>query len=134
PPITLTLGQVVSLDKAGVDGRADRCIGQTRRHGFRGPEDHPCAPLSHAPALAPFDDLGVLQTRRWPPPRFGMSPPAALALRVIPFTVCVPQSVPVCGQLIAGEQGNGVIRDMGDTSQQQISPSLIPFADYERYE
>jgi hypothetical protein len=39
--------------------------------------------------------------------------------------------VPVCGQLITGEQWNEVIRDMGDTGQQQISPGLIPFANHE---
>jgi hypothetical protein len=39
--------------------------------------------------------------------------------------------VPIGRQLIAGEQGKGVIRDMGDTGQQHISPSLIPFANHE---
>jgi hypothetical protein len=29
-----------------------------------------CAHVPHTPALAPFDDLGVLH-RRWPPPRLG---------------------------------------------------------------
>jgi hypothetical protein len=33
-----------------------------------------CAHVPHTPALAPFDDLGVLQTRRWPPPRLGCAP------------------------------------------------------------
>src|SRR5215471_9679910 len=117
--MTLTLGQVVPLDKTGVDSPTDRRVGQTCCHRFWGSEDNPWAHLHHAPALTPFDDLGVLQTRRWPPPRFGMSTPAALALRVIPFTVDVQQGMPVCGQLIAGEQGNEVIRDMGDSGQQQ---------------
>jgi hypothetical protein len=127
--MTLTLGQVGSLDKAGVDGRADRCLGPTRRHGCRGPEDPPCAHVSHAPALAPCDDLGVLQTSRGPPPRVGMSPPAALAVRGRPCTVWVQQRVPIGGQLSAGEQGKGVSRAMGDSGQQPSSPSLIPFAD-----
>src|SRR5262245_16458361 len=47
-PITLTLCQVVSFDKAGVDSRADRRMGQTRRHGFRCPEDDSCAHVHQA--------------------------------------------------------------------------------------
>ena len=82
-PIALTLCQVAPFDKTGVDGPADRGVGQTCRYRFWGPEDDPCAHVHNAPALAPFDDLGVLQTGKWPLPRFGMSPPAALALRVI---------------------------------------------------
>src|SRR5215471_2731989 len=62
-------------------------MGQTRRYGFRCPEDDSRAHVHQASALAPFDDLGVLQTGQWPPPRFGISPPAALALWLIPFTV-----------------------------------------------
>jgi hypothetical protein len=30
--------------------------------------------VHQASALAPFDDLGVLQTGQWPPPRLGISP------------------------------------------------------------
>src|SRR2546425_10198096 len=84
--MTLTLGQVVALDKARVDGRADRRMGHTRCHCFRGPEDDPGAHVHHAPALAPFDDLYVLQTGRGPQLGFGISAPASLALRAIPST------------------------------------------------
>jgi hypothetical protein len=47
-----------------------------------------------------------------------MSTPAALALRVIPFTVGVQQGMLVCRQLIAGEQRDEVVCDMDDTGQQ----------------
>jgi hypothetical protein len=60
-----------------------------------------------------------------------MSTPAALALRGIPCTVGVQQSVPICRQLIAGAQWHGVVRDLGDTGQQHIRTSLIPFANHE---
>ena len=43
-----------------------------------------------------------------PPLGFGISAPASRALRAIPFTVCVQQSVSIGGQLIAGEQRNGI--------------------------
>jgi hypothetical protein len=74
-PVTLTLCLVVPLDKIGVDGPADRRVGQTCCHRFWGSEDHPCAPLHHASALAPFDDLGIPQTGRWSPLRFGIGAP-----------------------------------------------------------
>src|SRR5262249_32401042 len=95
-----------------------------------GTEDDSCVHVHYAPALTPFDALGVLQTRRGPPPRFGMSTPTALALWVIPCTVGVQQSVPICRQLIAGKQGHGVVRDMGDTREQHSRTSLIPFANH----
>src|SRR5687768_6909215 len=78
-PITLTLCQVISFDKAGVDGRTDRRVGQTGCHRFWGSEDNPCAHLHNASALAPFDDLGVSQTGRWLPLRFGIGAPVPLA-------------------------------------------------------
>lgn len=126
--MTLPLGQVVPLDKTGVDGPADRRVGPTCCHGFRGPEDHPCAHCHHAPAHALFDTLGVSQTGRWPPRWCGIGASAPLAWRVRPCPVGVQQGVAVGGQWIAGAQWHGVICHMGDTGQQPISPGLIPCA------
>ncbi len=128
PPMTLTLWQGVPLDTAGMDGRAARCMGQTRRHGCWCPADDPWAPVPTAPALTPFADLGVLQPGRWPPPRGGRSAPALLALRRRPGPVGGQHGVSGGRQRIAGAPWHGGIRAMGATGQQHRSPGLLPCA------
>ena len=130
-PMTRTLCPVVPLDNAGVDGAADRRVGQTRRHRFRGPADDPGAHGHKMPARASFDDLGGPQPGGWPPPRWGIGAPAPRAWRLIPGTVGVQQGVPVGRQLIAGAPRHSVLRDLGNTGPPHISTGLITGADHD---
>jgi len=111
-PMTLLRCQGISCDKAGGDGPTDRRVGHTGCHRFWGAEDHPCAHLPKASALAPFHDLSILQTGRWPPLRWGRGTPAPLARRVVPCSGGVQHGVPVGGPWIAGAQRHGSICDM----------------------
>ena len=127
--MTLPLGQGISCDKDGGDGRTDRRVGHTGCHRFWGAEDHPCAHLHHASTRAPFHDLSIPQTGRSPPLRCGRGTPAPLMRRVVPCSGGVQHDVPVGGPWIAGAQRHGVIRDMRDPSQHHMRTGLIPLAE-----
>ena len=130
-PLTRTRCQVVPRDHAGVDGPADRRVGHTRRHRFRGPADDPCAHLHPMPARAAFDDLGVAQTGGWPPPRWGRGAPAPLAWRWRPCTGGVPPGGPVGRPRSAGAPRHRVLRARGTTGQQHSRTGLRTVAEHD---
>ena len=128
-PMTRPWCAVIPLDTTGLDGPADRRVGQTCGHRCWGPDDDRWAHVHHAPARAPVDALGVPQTGRGPPPCLGRGAPVPLAWRVRPCPVGVPPGVPVGRPWSAGAPRPGVSRDRRDTSPQPLRTGRITCAD-----
>ena len=62
----------------------------------------------------------------------GIASTVAIALWLVPQTVCMQQSRAVLWQLIAGEQGQMLVGDVRDSVQQHVRILLIALPNDER--
>src|SRR4029450_8765894 len=108
-PVTLTLCEVVALNKTGVHSLTDRRGPQARPHGLWLAKHYVRAHRYHASFGAFLDDLRIHQAWKRPAASFGSGTASALAFGLVPFAVRGQQCVLVYGQLIAGKKWNVII-------------------------
>src|SRR5262245_31311720 len=113
PTIVVAQHQVLALHEAGIDDgtgwrycQALRNDGRVTKHDLGGDGDD-------LPAFALLDDLGVQQLWRSNPPTVWESASVTISGRLIPLTIDMQQRRTILGQLVAGEQRDVLIGDVG---------------------
>ena len=127
--IVLAKRQILSFDKAGIDGRTRRECGQERGNALGVSKHDVMVDRHHATPLARLHYLGIVQLFVGDAPWMGVRATRSTPWRLIPFSVHMEQGGTVFRQLIAGKKGDQGRGDMRDPLQQQIGFSLRALAD-----
>src|SRR5262249_39608490 len=130
-PVTLTLREVITFDKARVDCLTDWRGRQVRCHVLLGTKHHARAYLNHTSFGAFLDDLRIQQAWERSTAWVERGATRALSLRLVRFAVAAQYSALVLGQLITGEKRYVIIRYMRNSCQQHVCTGLITLVDHE---